>query len=296
VTDAEDETWPDDAPFVCPGCFAVGGEPCAPDCIDAAIEAERQDRYDYDEHYPYDRDPSDDEDVEPVPESCRTPPLQEAAAELALCQKRLERSVSRLVGALTPTERQRLLLVDRLVRVDAVGPRPAPSPAELLFGRESARKLVALRTLSRQNLGTIVDMAAWLDAQPIAEGGYSCRWCRELVETEDDERHHDFCEPHGVFEEHVLEPNVPSNYVHRLPNAAQDRFAERTEWQDEVLCSPCNTWHPVTLRREGATTLTATTLQCPCGHNLRLVYSWPRRALVQLDVYRRGQALALVRK
>ena len=30
----------DSAPYVCPGCHAVGGERCAPDCIDAAIEAE----------------------------------------------------------------------------------------------------------------------------------------------------------------------------------------------------------------------------------------------------------------
>lgn len=29
------------APYVCPGCHAVGEEPCAPGCIDAEIEAER---------------------------------------------------------------------------------------------------------------------------------------------------------------------------------------------------------------------------------------------------------------
>lgn len=37
-----------DAPFVCPGCHAVGGERCAGYCPDAAIEAERErnsDRY-----------------------------------------------------------------------------------------------------------------------------------------------------------------------------------------------------------------------------------------------------------
>lgn len=31
------------APYVCPGCHAVG-ERCAPGCIDAQIEAEREDR------------------------------------------------------------------------------------------------------------------------------------------------------------------------------------------------------------------------------------------------------------
>jgi hypothetical protein len=30
------------APYVCPGCYAVGGEPCAPGCIDAAREAARE--------------------------------------------------------------------------------------------------------------------------------------------------------------------------------------------------------------------------------------------------------------
>lgn len=29
--------------FVCPGCYAVGGEPCAPDCIDDEIRNERED-------------------------------------------------------------------------------------------------------------------------------------------------------------------------------------------------------------------------------------------------------------
>lgn len=30
------------APYVCPGCYAIGGERCAPGCIDAEIERERQ--------------------------------------------------------------------------------------------------------------------------------------------------------------------------------------------------------------------------------------------------------------
>lgn len=36
----------EDGPYVCPGCHAVGGERCAPDCIDAEIEAEQRERYD----------------------------------------------------------------------------------------------------------------------------------------------------------------------------------------------------------------------------------------------------------
>ena len=32
----------DTGPYVCPGCYAIGGEPCAAYCPDAAIERERQ--------------------------------------------------------------------------------------------------------------------------------------------------------------------------------------------------------------------------------------------------------------
>lgn len=32
----------EDAPYVCPGCYAVGGERCAPGCIDAEIEDEHR--------------------------------------------------------------------------------------------------------------------------------------------------------------------------------------------------------------------------------------------------------------
>lgn len=31
-------------PYVCPGCHAVGDERCAPGCIDAEIEAAREER------------------------------------------------------------------------------------------------------------------------------------------------------------------------------------------------------------------------------------------------------------
>lgn len=37
----DEEDFIDDAPHVCPGCHAVGEEPCAPGCIDAEIAADR---------------------------------------------------------------------------------------------------------------------------------------------------------------------------------------------------------------------------------------------------------------
>jgi hypothetical protein len=42
----ECEPMDDDEPYVCPGCYAVGGEPCALDCIDAEIRRDREDAYD----------------------------------------------------------------------------------------------------------------------------------------------------------------------------------------------------------------------------------------------------------
>jgi hypothetical protein len=39
---SHDEAREDEAPFVCAGCHAVGGERCAPGCIDAEIEAEHR--------------------------------------------------------------------------------------------------------------------------------------------------------------------------------------------------------------------------------------------------------------
>jgi hypothetical protein len=47
-----EEDWAN-APFVCPGCYAVN-EPCAPGCIDAEIEAEHRDALLYgnrDDHF-----------------------------------------------------------------------------------------------------------------------------------------------------------------------------------------------------------------------------------------------------
>ena len=45
------------APYVCPGCHAVGGEPCAADCIDAEMELEREEERDFGPFY----DPNDDD-------------------------------------------------------------------------------------------------------------------------------------------------------------------------------------------------------------------------------------------
>jgi hypothetical protein len=43
-------------PWVCPGCYAVGGEPCAPFCIDAEIawKREQAELYETDDRYPED--------------------------------------------------------------------------------------------------------------------------------------------------------------------------------------------------------------------------------------------------
>src|SRR5262245_29864148 len=54
-SEAPEASLDDERPYVCPGCHAVGGERCAPDCIDAAIEAAREDderhldEYDHDD-------------------------------------------------------------------------------------------------------------------------------------------------------------------------------------------------------------------------------------------------------
>jgi hypothetical protein len=50
----------DPGPFVCPGCYAVGEEPCLPGCIDAEIAAAASSR---EEAYWCD-DEDDDEDWE----------------------------------------------------------------------------------------------------------------------------------------------------------------------------------------------------------------------------------------
>ena len=45
---------PDDfdaGPYVCPGCFAVGGEPCAPGCVDAAIERDHEEALERGDYY-----------------------------------------------------------------------------------------------------------------------------------------------------------------------------------------------------------------------------------------------------
>lgn len=52
----------EDAPYVCPGCHAVGGERCAPGCIDDEIAREHEDAIAYGIH----DDPEDDECECPV--------------------------------------------------------------------------------------------------------------------------------------------------------------------------------------------------------------------------------------
>lgn len=50
----------DEVPYVCPGCHAVGGERCAPGCIDAEIEREHREAI---ESGDYDRFDEDDDDL-----------------------------------------------------------------------------------------------------------------------------------------------------------------------------------------------------------------------------------------
>lgn len=52
----------DPGPYVCPGCFAVGGAPHSPGCIDAEIE--RQHEYDRETREMYgDEDPDEGDDI-----------------------------------------------------------------------------------------------------------------------------------------------------------------------------------------------------------------------------------------
>lgn len=44
------------APHVCPGCHAVGDEPCAPGCIDAELEAERREAIEGGDYAIFDED------------------------------------------------------------------------------------------------------------------------------------------------------------------------------------------------------------------------------------------------
>lgn len=64
--DAEDELCTECAerPHVCPGCYAVGEQECAPGCIDAEIEAEHRERI---ESGDYDRVEEEDGDWEIEP-------------------------------------------------------------------------------------------------------------------------------------------------------------------------------------------------------------------------------------
>ena len=59
--DVDDPTDVEFGPYVCPGCYAVGGEPCAAYCIDAEIEREREDALTYGDPERWDEE-SDDGD------------------------------------------------------------------------------------------------------------------------------------------------------------------------------------------------------------------------------------------
>lgn len=48
----------EDTPYVCPSCYAVAGERCAPGCIQAEMDAEAEYERDYG---PFDDDTDDDD-------------------------------------------------------------------------------------------------------------------------------------------------------------------------------------------------------------------------------------------
>jgi hypothetical protein len=51
----------DEGPYVCPGCYAVGGERCADYCVDARMRRELEDEDSYGFLHPYDALSLDDE-------------------------------------------------------------------------------------------------------------------------------------------------------------------------------------------------------------------------------------------
>lgn len=56
---------PDDfdaGPYVCPGCYAVGGERCAPGCLDAETEAEHREAIESGNYECFDDDDLNDSD------------------------------------------------------------------------------------------------------------------------------------------------------------------------------------------------------------------------------------------
>jgi hypothetical protein len=143
-------------PYVCPSCYAVGGEPCAVGCREEAARRAMDAEEDG-----VDRDGLEDDDDETFLADFMGPSgaLDVAAAEVSLAEQRLEEKVERLILALRPAERAAL------------------------------RRRFELDGVNRYERGrTGLDRESGF----YREGDRSCRWCRELVRTDFD---HDFCEP-----------------------------------------------------------------------------------------------------
>jgi hypothetical protein len=51
----------EEAPYVCPGCHAVGDERCAPGCIDAEIERDHREAIESGDYDHFDDEDEDDE-------------------------------------------------------------------------------------------------------------------------------------------------------------------------------------------------------------------------------------------
>ena len=159
----EPNPW-DEAPYVCPGCHAVGGERCAGDCPDAAIERKDEWQRMYgDSGYSYDSDDVlrevdelfDYPDTEPAPDDGGDDVVQ----AIAILEAALDRS------SLVQTE-----------------------PLPLLLRSEAS-------------VGGLLAHIDVMDAALLASSGHpgarSCVWCRELVVDDFD---HDFCEPEAPTE------------------------------------------------------------------------------------------------
>lgn len=105
MSDPEDE----EMPYVCSGCHAVGGEPCLPGCIDAELEAEREDDSrrgygDYGDYGDDDDEARDDSPFGPAPddggdEVSNAVALLEAALESSALLPQIEALEAELSGS-----------------------------------------------------------------------------------------------------------------------------------------------------------------------------------------------------
>lgn len=275
------ESDPEDDPIVCPGCYAVGEQPCLPGCIDDEMrraledydqehdfesdqESDPEDAQEVDENGevwfgdkfdvtelppPFPHRPTgagDDEDDEPVPESQRVDALQERAAELSLAERRLDARLERFERSLTSAERA-LLRRRRL---------------------EGNVHVIGQGTVTSQRTGQVTTVHdAWAAAfanvpnedPRWSEGDRCCRWCHFRIR---DDSEHDFCEPDELTEPH------------------------EACWSDELLCATCNRWHSLTLiappNAAARRLVSAASAICGCGLTLTVAYSWAKRAVVGL--------------